>query len=121
MKKRRWSTNREKLVKLTSLPRGNLRLPRIMSSSRKSEPVRISSNRFLGAFSKVYKARHKLSKALRCVKKLSKKDLTDEDKAKLVEEVLILKNLVRFKLIWLLFGPSGRSFSTFFQLFWSES
>jgi calcium-dependent protein kinase len=27
-----------------------------------------------GAFSKVYKARQKMSKALRCVKKLSKKD-----------------------------------------------
>ena len=46
-----------------------------------------------GAFSKVYKARHKLSKALRCVKKLSKKDLTDDEKAKLVEEVAILKTL----------------------------
>lgn len=46
-----------------------------------------------GAFSKVYKARQKMSKALRCVKKLSKKDLTDEEKVKLVEEVSILKNL----------------------------
>ena len=46
-----------------------------------------------GAFSKVYKARQKLSKALRCVKKLSKKDLTDEEKLKLVEEVAILKSL----------------------------
>merc|ERR1711935_309144 len=46
-----------------------------------------------GAFSKVYKARHKLSKALRCVKKLSKKDLTEEEKEKLIEEVSILKTL----------------------------
>merc|ERR1711935_1188753 len=46
-----------------------------------------------GAFSKVYKARQKLSKALRCVKKLSKKDLTEEEKNKLVEEVAILKSL----------------------------
>ena len=46
-----------------------------------------------GAFSKVYKARHKLSKALRCVKKLSKKELSDEEKIKLVEEVSILKTL----------------------------
>lgn len=46
-----------------------------------------------GAFSKVYKARHKVSKSIRCVKKLSKKDLSDEDKEKLVEEVTILKNL----------------------------
>lgn len=48
----------------------------------------------IGAFSKVYKTRHKVSKAIRCVKKLSKKDLTEEDKEKLVEEVTILKNLV---------------------------
>ena len=46
-----------------------------------------------GAFSKVYKARHKTTKALRCVKKLSKKDLTEDEKAKLLEEVVILKNL----------------------------
>ena len=46
-----------------------------------------------GAFSKVYKARHKLSKALRCVKKLSKKDLSDEEKTKLVEEVSVLRSL----------------------------
>jgi len=46
-----------------------------------------------GAFSKVYKARHKLSKTLRCVKKLSKKDLTEDEKMKLVEEVSILKTL----------------------------
>jgi hypothetical protein len=42
----------------------------------------------------VYKARHKLSKAARCVKKLSKKDLSDEDRAKLIEEVTILRKLV---------------------------
>lgn len=42
----------------------------------------------------MYKARHKLSKAARCVKKLSKKDLTDEDRAKLIEEVSILRKLV---------------------------
>ena len=46
-----------------------------------------------GAFSKVYKARHKTTKAVRCVKKLSKKDLTEDEKAKLLEEVVILKNL----------------------------
>jgi len=46
-----------------------------------------------GAFSKVYKARHKLSKALRCVKKLSKKDLSEEEKTKLVEEVAVLRSL----------------------------
>jgi len=46
-----------------------------------------------GAFSKVYKARHKLSKTIRCVKKLSKKDLSEEEKTKLVEEVAILKTL----------------------------
>lgn len=47
-----------------------------------------------GAFSKVYKARHKLSKTPRCVKKLTKKDLTEEERKKLIEEVSILKNLV---------------------------
>lgn len=36
-----------------------------------------------------------MSKAARCVKKLSKKDLTDEDRAKLIEEVSILRKLVR--------------------------
>ena len=46
-----------------------------------------------GAFSKVYKARHKTTKVLRCVKKLSKKDLTEEEKLKLVEEVSIQRNL----------------------------
>lgn len=46
-----------------------------------------------GAFSKVYKARHKLSKTLRCVKKISKKDLSEDEKLKLVEEVSILKTL----------------------------
>jgi calcium-dependent protein kinase len=34
-----------------------------------------------------------MSKAIRCVKKLSKKDLTDEEKDKLVEEVNTLKGL----------------------------
>ena len=46
-----------------------------------------------GAFSKVYKARHKTTKVVRCVKKLSKKDLTEDEKLKLVEEVSILRNL----------------------------
>ena len=45
-----------------------------------------------GAFSKVYKARHKTTKVVRCVKKLSKKDLTEDEKLKLVEEVSILRN-----------------------------
>lgn len=52
-----------------------------------------------GAFSKVYKAKHKLSKATRCVKKLSKKDLSDEEKEKLIEEVSILRKLVRGSLM----------------------
>ncbi len=34
-----------------------------------------------------------MTKAIRCVKKLSKKDLTDEEKNKLVEEVNTLKGL----------------------------
>lgn len=46
-----------------------------------------------GAYSKVYKARHKATKATRCVKKLSKKELSEEEKDKLVQEVAILKNL----------------------------
>lgn len=46
-----------------------------------------------GAFSKVYKARHKTTKVIRCVKKLSKKDLTEDEKLKLVEEVSIQRNL----------------------------
>ena len=63
-----------------------------MSLLRKSARVKVGSD--IGAFSKVYKARHKLSKAARCVKKLSKKDLTDDDRAKLIEEVSILRKLV---------------------------
>lgn len=41
----------------------------------------------------MYKARHKQTKALRCVKKLRKKDLSEDEKAKLIEEVSILKEL----------------------------
>lgn len=36
---------------------------------------------------------HKQTGTKRCVKKLSKRDLSDEDKAKLIEEVSILKEL----------------------------
>jgi len=46
-----------------------------------------------GAFGKVYKAQHKLSQAIRCVKKLSKADLTEEETLKLVEEVAVLRRL----------------------------
>lgn len=42
-----------------------------------------------GAFGKVYKAQHKLSGTIRCVKKLSKQDLTAEESQKLIEEVAV--------------------------------
>lgn len=43
----------------------------------------------IGAFGKVYKAQHKLTGAIRCVKKLSKQDLTEDEAQKLVEEVAV--------------------------------
>ena len=43
----------------------------------------------------MYKARHKISKTPRCIKKLSKKDLGEEEKKQLVKEVAILRELVR--------------------------
>lgn len=42
----------------------------------------------------MYKARHILSKTARCVKKLSKKEFSEEDRTKLIEEVSILRKLV---------------------------
>ena len=46
-----------------------------------------------GTYSKAFKAKHKLTKAIRCVKKIPKKDLADEDQKKLIQEVTILKTL----------------------------
>ena len=46
-----------------------------------------------GAFSQTFKARHKITKQIRCIKKLKKKDFKKEEQEKLIEEVLILKDL----------------------------
>jgi len=46
-----------------------------------------------GAFGKVYKAKHKGTGTIRCVKKLSKEDLTEDEKRKLIDEVKILRSL----------------------------
>ena len=46
-----------------------------------------------GAFSQTFKARHKITKQVRCIKKLKKKDFKKEEQEKLIEEVLILKDL----------------------------
>lgn len=48
---------------------------------------------FIGAFGKVYKAQHKLSSAVRCVKKISKQDLSEDEAQKLQEEVAVLRKL----------------------------
>jgi calcium-dependent protein kinase len=46
-----------------------------------------------GAFSQTFKGRHKITKQVRCIKKLKKKDFKKEEQEKLIEEVLILKDL----------------------------
>lgn len=46
-----------------------------------------------GAFSQTFKAKHKITKQIRCIKKLKKKDFKKEEQEKLIEEVLILKDL----------------------------
>lgn len=46
-----------------------------------------------GAFSQTFKGRHKITKQIRCIKKIKKKDFKKAEQEKLVEEVMILKDL----------------------------
>ena len=60
---------------------------------RVTKDYEIISKIGIGAFSETFKAKHKITKQFRCIKKIKKKKLKKEEQEKLIEEVMILKDL----------------------------
>ena len=62
-------------------------------SHRVTEDYEVTAKIGYGAFSDTFKARHKITKQDRCIKKIKKTKFKKKEQEKLIEEVLILKDL----------------------------